>query len=120
MNTFGDFFKQKRIQLGKTLRQFCLDNDLDPGNISKIERGRMVPSTSEDKLREFATFLHIEIGSDEWQTFQDLAMASAGKIPEDLREDEIIEKLPIFFRTLRNKKFSNDELDKLIEKIKEA
>ena len=36
--TFGEFFKQKRIVLGMTLRQFCAENGLDPGNISKIER----------------------------------------------------------------------------------
>ena len=32
--TFGNFFKQKRISLGLTLREFCRINELDPGNIS--------------------------------------------------------------------------------------
>ncbi|OGV98178.1 MAG: hypothetical protein A2W53_06325 [Nitrospinae bacterium RIFCSPHIGHO2_02_39_11] len=35
--TFGEFFKQKRIGLKKTLRQFCAENKLDPGNISKMK-----------------------------------------------------------------------------------
>lgn len=117
---FGEFFKAKRIELGKTLRQFCLEYNLDPGNISKLERGKLSPPTSEDKLKEYASYLHIKIGGSEWQTFKDLASFGAGKIPEYLREEEFVESLPIFFRALKGKKFSKEELQKLIDKIKEA
>jgi transcriptional regulator with XRE-family HTH domain len=120
MATFGEFFKQKRIALGKTLRQFCLENGLDPGNISKIERGKMPPTTSEEKLKEYAKYLKIEIGSRDWQTFKDLAAVSAGKIPEDLKDEELLTRLPAFFRALRGKKFSKEELNGLIKKIKES
>jgi len=120
MVNFGELFKQKRISLGKTLRQFCMEHGLDPGNISKIERGRMPPPTSEEKLKEFAKFLNIDIGSEEWQTFKDLAAIGAGKIPEDLKDEELVARLPIFFRTLREKKFTEEELQELIKKIKES
>lgn len=40
---FGDFFKEKRIQKGFTLRGFCKAHGLDPGNISKLERGMLPP-----------------------------------------------------------------------------
>ncbi len=43
---FGEYFKKKRLEIGKTLRQFCLENGLDPGNISKIERGILRPPQS--------------------------------------------------------------------------
>ncbi len=116
---FGTFFKDKRIQLGKTLRQFCLEHDLDPGNISKIERSKLSPPTSEEKLREWASYLNITVGSKEWETFKDLASVSAGRIPKDL-EKEVVAKLPMFFRVLRGKKFSKEELNKLIDKIKKS
>lgn len=121
MVTFGEFFKQKRIVLKKTLRQFCLENNLDPGNISKIERGKMAPPTSDEKLKEYAKFLNIKIESKEWQTFKDLASISAGKIPEDFKdEEELLARLPVFFRTLKNKKFTIEELNELIKRIRES
>ncbi|UCB57190.1 MAG: hypothetical protein JSV30_00955 [Candidatus Omnitrophota bacterium] len=121
MVTFGEFFKQKRISLGKTLRQFCLENQLDPGNISKIERGKLPPPASEEKLKEYAKYLNIQFGSEEWQTFKDLASLSAGKIPDDLKnEQELLARLPVFFRTLRDKKFSEEDLKELIKKIRES
>lgn len=120
MITFGEFFKQKRIALEKTLRQFCQENKLDPGNISKIERGKMLPPNSEEKLKEYAQCLKIAIGSKEWQNFKDLAAIDAGKIPEDIKDKELLARLPVFFRTLKEKKFSQQMLDELIRKIRES
>jgi len=118
--TFGEFFKQKRIASGKTLRQFCADNGLDPGNISKIERGKMSPPNSEEKLKEYAQYLNIKFGSEEWQAFKDLAAVSSGRIPEDLKDKELLARLPVFFRALRDKKFTEEDLKELIKKIKES
>ena len=121
MNEISDFFKKKRIEQKKTLRQFCLEHDLDPGNISKIERGKMSPPSSEEKLKEYAKYLNIEYGSKEWQAFKDLAAISAGKIPEDLKkEEEVLKRLPIFFRALREKKLTEKEFKELIDKIKNS
>ncbi|MDP3041720.1 MAG: hypothetical protein Q8N62_03180 [Candidatus Omnitrophota bacterium] len=120
MNTFGELFKVKRIALGKTLRQFCLEHQLDPGNVSKLERGKLPPPVSEEKLKEYALYLNIKINSDEWQVFKDSAAISSGKIPEDLKEEDLLARLPVFFRTLRDKKFTEEELRELIEKIKES
>lgn len=120
MEGFGELFKQKRIALGKTLRQFCQEHQLDPGNISKIERGRLAPPGSEGKLKEYAKYLKITIGGKEWQKFKDLAAIGAGKIPEDMRDKELLAKLPVFFRALRDKKFSKKDLMELIKKIRES
>lgn len=116
MATFGEFFKEKRLALGKTLREFCQENGLDPGNISKIERGKMSPPT--DKLEEYALYLNVK--DSEFETFKDLAFANAGKIPDDLRDGEITARLPIFFRALRNKEFSEEKLRELARKIAES
>ena len=119
--TFGEFFKQKRIDLKKTLRQFCADNKLDPGNISRLERGLMLPPQGSDKLVEYARYLQIKKGSDDWYRFFDLARIEAGRIPDELLKDEaIVASLPILFRTLRGQKISEKKLEKLVELIKKA
>jgi transcriptional regulator with XRE-family HTH domain len=118
---FGEFFKACRIAIKKTLRQFCFENGLDPGNISKLERGLLPPPQSREKLEEYASCLKIKKGSDGWYTFFDLAAAETGKIPEDIMEKEKIEdKLPILFRTLRGQKVSDENLEKLIKMLRDA
>jgi len=121
MDTFGEFFKEKRINSGKTLRQFCREHDLDAGNISKIERGKMRVPQAKGKIEELAGYLQIKEGSSDWKKFMDLAAVDAGRIPNDLqKEKELLSRLPVFFRALRNKDFSEKELDALIDKIKES
>ena len=118
---FGGFFKEHRVVLGKTLRQFCIDNKLDTGNISKLERGLLPPPQSREKLEEYARLLKINKGSDDWYTFFDMAAAETGRIPEELMEKEnIVEKLPILFRTLRGQKVPDEKLEELIKKLRGA
>lgn len=117
--TFGEFFKQRRISLKKTLRQFCAENKLDPGNISRLERGLMPPPQGSDKLEEYGRYLQIKKGSDDWYTFFDIARIEAGRIPEALLNNEsVAASLPILFRTLRGQKISEKKLGKLVELIK--
>jgi transcriptional regulator with XRE-family HTH domain len=118
---FGEFFKVRRITIKKTLRQFCVENGLDPGNISKLERGLLPPPQSREKLEEYAKLLKINKGSDDWYTFFDLAAAETGRIPEDIMTKEKIEdKLPILFRTLRGQKVSDGNLEKLIKMLRDS
>ena len=84
MTTFAACFKQHRIKAGLTLRAFCLEHGFDPGNISKLERGRMPPPKAQEKLTEYATALKIVPGSDEWYEFFDLA--ASRRLPTLLAE----------------------------------
>jgi transcriptional regulator with XRE-family HTH domain len=118
--TFGGFFKEKRMLLGLTLRQFCEKHKLDAGNLSRIERGVSRAPKSEDLLIKYAKFLHLKERSDDWYLFFDLAAAEAGRLPRELMEKDIIARMPVLFRTLRGKKLSKDKLDKLIKLIKES
>ncbi|MEW6587502.1 MAG: helix-turn-helix transcriptional regulator [Nitrospirota bacterium] len=119
--TFGEFFKEKRIALRKTLRQFCVENKLDPGNISRLERGLMAPPQGSEKLEEYASYLQIKKGSDDWYQFFDLARIEAGRIPDELLEDKaVVASLPILFRTLRGQKISEEKLEKLVELIRKS
>jgi len=116
---FGGFFKAKRIELDLTLRKFASINKLDPGNLSKIERGVLPPPQSREKLEEYAKFLNLKPGTDDWYTFFDLAAAESGRIPEELLSNsEILDSLPLFFRTMRGQKVSDENLEKLIQLIK--
>ena len=117
--TFGEYFKAKRIEKGFTLREFCKKYGLDPGNISKLERGLLSPPASREKLEEYATFLGLKKGSDEWLEFFDRAAASRGELPKDfLDDDEVLKALPVIFKTIRGKKVSREMLNELIEKIR--
>ncbi len=117
--TFGDFFKKKREEKRISLRQFCSQNGLDAGNISKMERGLMPPPHGHEKLEEYAGLLGIKKGSDDWYSFFDLAATETGKIPtEILKQGDIVNQLPVLFRTLRGQKVSDEQLDQLIHLIK--
>lgn len=115
---FGQYFKEKRMALGKTLRQFCLDNGLDAGNISKIERGILAAPQSREKLEKYATYLGIIEGTDEWFEFFDRARTDAGRIPEEILADRnIVSHLPLVFRTLRGQKLTAEQLDGLAKEL---
>ncbi len=119
--TFGDFVKEMRLRTGLSLRQFCVKHNLDPGNVSRIERGLAMPPQSRDKLEEYATCLGIQRESDDWSGFFDRAAAAAGRIPDDVMSDEqLVSKLPLVFRTLRGEKLSAESLEKLAEMIRKA
>jgi transcriptional regulator with XRE-family HTH domain len=121
LNTFGNLMKTLRQKTGKTMRDFCLENHLDPGNYSRLERGMFPPPQSEELLAKYAKALGIIRGSDDWLMFFDTAAACRGQVPKDLLDDdELLAKLPALYRTLRGTKVSPDKLDELIEKIRRA
>lgn len=119
--SFGDFFKSLRKRKRITLRDFCLKASADPANISRLERGAMPPPQDTDILERYAKALGIEVGSDDWYTFFDLAAANRGIIPKDLMSDhELVSMLPAFFRTLRGQKPTVQEMQKLVDKIRKS
>lgn len=116
---FGEFFKAKRIERVLTLREFCKKYNLDPGNMSKIERGLLNPPGSQEKLEKYASYLSLKKGTDEYLEFFDLAAACRGEIPKAIMDDsEVVKKLPIIFRTIRGKKVAPKLLDDLVDLIK--
>lgn len=115
---FGEYLKQLRTEQRLSLRQFCLKNGFDPGNYSRLERGHFPPPRDE-KIAEYARALNLTEGSTEWLELFDLAAAEQGQLPRDLMEDEeLVEKLPVVFRTMRAKHVSPELLDDLAEKIR--
>ena len=120
-NDFGCFAKEKRLSLGVSLREFCRQNSLDWGHLSKVERGKASPPKSPEVLAKYAHALGIREGSDDWQAFHDLAAISAGSIPREIMEEgELVAQLPLVFRTIRGQKLTPEQLGELAEMIREA
>lgn len=118
MIAFGEFIKNLRIQRRMTLREFCRLAKLDPSNWSRIERGLAPPPKSKSVLKGIAEILKVKEGSEENHTLFDLAAIS--HIPSDLlSEEKVLDKLPVFFRTIRGEKPSREELEELIRIMKE-
>lgn len=117
-SAFGEFFKARRQALGLALREFCLTHKLDPGNISRLERGLLPPPRNGGRLEEYAKCLALKKDNGDWHTFFDLAAVSKGRIPAELMEDEdLVATLPVIFRALRGKRFTNKRLDDLVRKV---
>src|SRR6266481_3241468 len=117
--TFAAYFKALRKARRITLRAFCETAGADPGNISRLERGGMIPPQDRDILTRYAKALGLEEGSAEWYQFFDLAAADRGMIPQDLMDDEaLVRQLPAFFRTLRGQKPTEEELRRIAHKIR--
>jgi transcriptional regulator with XRE-family HTH domain len=118
---FGEIFKRLRIASNQTLRAFCAKHQYDPGNISRLERSRSSPPESREILEDYAKALKLKKDSEDRQAFFDAAAAECGRVPDDLLEDEeLVDKLPVLFRALRDSKPHEDGLDELIEKIRRA
>ena len=118
---FGQFFEQLRLKNKMTLRAFCQKNGVDPGNISKIERGVFKAPQSEENLKKYAKALNIKNGSDDWIKFFDLAVASNKNFEvKNIKDNAILEKLPVLFRAIDREDLEEKDLDKLIELIKKS
>ena len=120
VSSFGVFFAELRQRQQKTLRQFCLDNDFDPGNVSKLERGLVQPPKGE-VLKKYAYALGLKKSSTDWQRFMALAATSAGKIPENLQNEKaVMSQLPVLFMALAAKKPSMITLKRIIKLVRES
>lgn len=76
------------------------------------------PPKSKMVLSEIAKILKVKKNSDDWYTLLDLAAIT--HIPKELLSSQsIVEKLPVFFRTLRGQKPTEEELENLINVIRE-
>jgi len=117
---FGTFIKELRAKQRLGLREFCLKTGYDPSNWSKIEREVLPPPKDVKTLREWARQLGLKPGTDDWNKFHDYAAVDAGRIPDHvLKDEELVEKLPAFFRTLSGNKPTDEELENLIKLLRE-
>ncbi|MFO7869972.1 MAG: helix-turn-helix transcriptional regulator [Kiritimatiellia bacterium] len=118
---FGPLLKEIRTQKRITLREFCKRANADPGNVSRIERGVWPPPQDADILERYAHALGLKEGTDDWYRFFDSAATDRGIVPRDIMDDEeVVKMLPVFFRTLRGTKPTEEEMKALVEKIRKS
>jgi transcriptional regulator with XRE-family HTH domain len=116
---FGEYVKKRRLEKDLTLREFCRRLEEDASNWSKVERGVMGPPKDKEKLKKIAAILDIKEQSNEWKELTDMASIGAGAIPEYIMSDKnIVDALPVFFRTIGSVKPTKEEIEELIKTIK--
>ena len=101
MTVFSQFARGRRLSLHLTLNEVAIKAGVDPGNLSRWERGIMPVSLATGTLKRLAEALKIH-STREFQLFVDLAHISHGRIPPDLMQDnQILESLPYHFEAAR-------------------
>lgn len=119
LKKFGALLGKLRAENNLSIREVCKLVSYDPSNWSKIERGLISPPSEEKTLKSWAKTLKVEKGGI--HDFIDNAQIAQGIIPDDIMDRaEMLELMPAFFRTVRNKKPSKEEIDRLITLIKSA
>lgn len=117
--TFGEFIKDKRLKLGLSLRAFCERNGYDPGNHSKLERGVLNPPDDDDLMTKLAKALGVKKETSDWFDFHNYAAVARKQIPKELLDDaEVVDKLPVLFRTLQGEPLPQEKMDDLIDFIR--
>jgi len=116
---FGEFVKNKRLEVDLSLRKFCEKIEFDPSNWSKIERARMPAPAKRELLEKIANLLELRPGSDDYYDLFNFAEMDRGIIPQEVYSDEeMLNALPVFFRTAKGGKPTEEELHNLIEILK--
>lgn len=113
---FGDYAKDLRIAAGQTLRSFCRDAAIDPSNWSKIERGVLPPPDDADFLKRIAAVL--ALSGDQRTELSDMAAIARGQIPVDLKDDDLLSKMPAFFRAIRGQEYTPEDFERLLKGVK--
>ena len=94
--------------------------EYDPSNWSKIERGKAKPPSNPETLSRWARAVGLKPNTPEWQEFLDRTALANGALPPDLlADDDLVSRLPAFFRTIRGEKASLEELRAVAEIIRE-
>lgn len=119
--SFGAWLKGQRARRRLTLRAFAQKAEIDPGNLSRYERGVLAPPQDEAVLERIGAALGLRPASREWKEMVDLAAIGAGRIPPDIaRDPKLLGALPILFRTVKGKKLSREDLIRLAQRIQRA
>lgn len=117
---FGQLIQARRAELRLTLRDCAVRAAMDPGNLSRIERGRAAPPQDPQILARLLDALELN-DSKQGQEVMDVAATQNGRIPRDiLSNEEVMSALPILLRTVNNRQLDGAQLDKLVELITSA
>lgn len=121
MTRFGELLREHRKELRLGLREFALRAGMDPGNLSKLERGILNPPQDRGLLDRLCLALELDLAGAEVQKLRDVAAVENGRIPADIAEDEeIMAKIPLLLRTVHNRQLEPEQVERLIEMIRDG
>lgn len=78
MNSFGEYLRNRREELGLPLRKIAAELDVDTSILSKIERNER--SASKEMLDTLATSLELEIKSVEVEFIKSTILSEFGDL----------------------------------------
>jgi transcriptional regulator with XRE-family HTH domain len=117
---FGEMLKGRRAELRLSLRDCAIRANIDPGNLSRIERGRAAPPQDAEVLARLIDALEWT-GTAAGQELIDVAAMQNGRIPRDiLSNEEVMAALPVLLRTVNNKQLDGARIEQLVDMIKNA
>jgi len=119
--TFGQMLKKLRLEeTGIGLRAFAAMVEMQPSNLSNIERDRIAPPARREAIDHICDALGLADSDPRRDQLFDLAAKAANRIPADVAE--AVRKqpgIPVLVRTVANKQLSEKKLRELAEYIKE-
>lgn len=113
---FGDYLRGIRVQRGVSMRTLAKELNMDVGNLSKIENGKMKPPIKEQFIEDICDIL--KLNKEEKERLIDISSHESGEYPRDIKE--MLKEhnyIPVLLRTISNKKLSDEEIRKLTEKL---
>ena len=115
---FGVHIAAYRSRLRLTLRKFAEMANMDAGNLSRIERGKVSPPQEPEVLNRMAYALGLVPGTLYYQAFINAAHFSNGRLPPDILSDaEVMAKMPLFLCGLRSP-MTQEKMEKLMTIIR--
>lgn len=118
--TFGQLVARRRAELRLTLRECALRADIDAGDLSKMERGKLAPPQGAVVVERLVAALELT-GTEAGRTMLDRAALENGRLPGDLASNPaLVSALPLLLRTFDNRQLDDERLQRLLEKIREA
>lgn len=119
-HTFGELVTARRAELRLSLRDCAIRSGIDPGNLSKIERGKLAPPQDAGLLARLIEALELK-DSDAGQRLTDVAAVQNGRIPSDIVQNAgLVGALPILLRTINNRQLDEVKVARLLEMIRDA
>ncbi len=119
--TFGQMLKKLRLdEAGMGLRAFAAMIEMQPSNLSNIERDRIAPPAARQAIDRICDALGLADSDARRTQLFDLAAHAANRIPADVA-DAVRQQpgVPVLVRTVANKQLSEEKLRELAEYIKE-
>jgi transcriptional regulator with XRE-family HTH domain len=118
---FGQLLKKIRVEEANLgLRNFAELVELQPSNLSNIERGKIPPPANKETLDRICDTLGLSPTDPRRAELFDLAVEDSKRVPADIataiKENEGV---PVLVRTVANKQLSDEKLRELAKYIEE-